>query len=381
MARKAQELTSKKYSEVVKQDAEQLRKVLSSVVMSSGVEDLKVVAIGTGTKCISHEHLSEHGLAVNDCHAEIVARRAFLRFLYIQLELCATGKDSIFEIAPSGKYKLRSDISFHLYISRAPCGDASKFGTVADQHPNRTSRGKTRAKIEGGEGSVLVPDTPHTWKGLQNGERLYIMSCSDKIARWNVLGTQGSLLSLYIDPIYFTSIIIGSAFNKEHLQRAINKRVDAIENLPKPFEVKQLLTFSVPVSMADRDKKSHSCSLNWSLGDDAELVDCNTGQQHISKLPSRLCKQSLFGSFVELWDKVASEGCKQAALQQLKLDGTHQVTAQHLQCILSYREFKALAKAYQDAKSQLFEHFEKEYGYWARKPPEQSNFKLRKPMM
>lgn len=47
----------------------------------------QVIAISTGTKCLSGEYISEQGLAVHDCHAEVIARRAFLRFLYAQLEL------------------------------------------------------------------------------------------------------------------------------------------------------------------------------------------------------------------------------------------------------------------------------------------------------
>lgn len=126
----------------------------------------EVVAMGTGTKCIAGDHLSDSGLAVNDCHAEVITRRALLRFFYAQLDLCSKGQteSSIFERKQNGKYTLKPGISFHLYISTSPCGDARVFspkeerGGVSDDHPQRRNRGLARVKIEAGEGTTPATD-------------------------------------------------------------------------------------------------------------------------------------------------------------------------------------------------------------------------------
>ena len=42
------------------------------------------------------------------------------------------------------------------------------------------------------------------------GERTISMSCSDKMAMWNVVGIQGALLTLFLmEPIYLRSIVVG----------------------------------------------------------------------------------------------------------------------------------------------------------------------------
>ncbi|KAK1344253.1 hypothetical protein QTO34_014818 [Cnephaeus nilssonii] len=174
------------------------RKVLAGIVMTTGtdVKDAQVICVSTGTKCINGEYMSDRGLALNDCHAEIISRRSLLRFLYTQLELYLNSKEdqkkSIFQKSERGGFRLKDTVQFHLYISTSPCGDARIFSPhepileePADRHPNRKARGQLRTKIESGEGTIPVRSNAsiQTWDGVLQGERLLTMSCSDKMAR------------------------------------------------------------------------------------------------------------------------------------------------------------------------------------------------------
>lgn len=125
-------------------------------------EHPEVVCVTTGSKVINGGCLSLEGSVLNDCHAEILARRALIHFLYDQIEAYASRpSESIFEQDKNGgqRLKLKDNILFHLYISSAPCGDARIFtlndaqDPLKDLHPNRLSRGTLRTKIESGEGS------------------------------------------------------------------------------------------------------------------------------------------------------------------------------------------------------------------------------------
>ena len=196
-----------KFSEVTDQLSSEYarRKVLAGVVMTSSAADSKVICVTTGTKCIAGEYLSDSGTTVNDCHAEILARRCLCRFLYLQIQQFTIGAESVFIPSDSGSgFALKPGIGFHLYVSSAPCGDARIFSpheaaskeleVADDKHPNRLARGQLRTKIESGEGTIPVQSSDsgvQTWDGIMLGERLLTMSCSDKLARMNVLGVQG----------------------------------------------------------------------------------------------------------------------------------------------------------------------------------------------
>ncbi|XP_078214908.1 double-stranded RNA-specific editase 1 isoform X7 [Callithrix jacchus] len=284
------------------------RKVLAGVVMTTGtdVKDAKVISVSTGTKCINGEYMSDRGLALNDCHAEIISRRSLLRFLYTQLELYLNNKDdqkrSIFQKSERGGFRLKDNVQFHLYISTSPCGDARIFSPhepileePADRHPNRKARGQLRTKIESGEGTIPVRSNAsvQTWDGVLQGERLLTMSCSDKIARWNVVGIQGSLLSIFVEPIYFSSIILGSLYHGDHLSRAMYQRISNIEDLPPLYTLNKPLLSGISNAEARQPGKAPNFSVNWTVGDSAiEVINATTGKDELGRA-SRLCSPPL----------------------------------------------------------------------------------------
>ncbi|EAX09359.1 adenosine deaminase RNA specific B1 [Homo sapiens] len=351
------------------------RKVLAGVVMTTGtdVKDAKVISVSTGTKCINGEYMSDRGLALNDCHAEIISRRSLLRFLYTQLELYLNNKDdqkrSIFQKSERGGFRLKENVQFHLYISTSPCGDARIFSPhepileePADRHPNRKARGQLRTKIESGEGTIPVRSNAsiQTWDGVLQGERLLTMSCSDKIARWNVVGIQGSLLSIFVEPIYFSSIILGSLYHGDHLSRAMYQRISNIEDLPPLYTLNKPLLSGISNAEARQPGKAPNFSVNWTVGDSAiEVINATTGKDELGRA-SRLCKHALYCRWMRVHGKVPSHLLRS------------KITKPNV-----YHESKLAAKEYQAAKARLFTAFIKAgLGAWVEKPTEQDQFSL-----
>ncbi|XP_075911150.1 double-stranded RNA-specific editase 1 isoform X2 [Petromyzon marinus] len=348
------------------------RKVLAGIVMTAGldVKDAQVISVATGTKCINGEYMSDRGLALNDCHAEIVARRALLRYLYTQLELHFSKEEekqtSIFVALEQGGFKLKEDIQFHLYISTSPCGDARIFSPHeasmdGDKHPNRKARGQLRTKIESGEGTIPVraSGAVQTWDGVLQGERLLTMSCSDKIARWNVLGIQGSLLSHLMKPIYLNSVILGSLYHGEHLSRAAYQRISDIWDLPSPYKLNRPMLSGISNAESRQAGKAPSFSANWSYGDGSlEVINATTGKNDLGRA-SRLSKHALFSRWLRVNRKLNT---------RIDLKGKRMNV---------YCEAKLAAEDYQGAKRQLNRAFHKaSLGAWMKKPIEQDQFSL-----
>lgn len=358
------------------------RKILAALVMKTEQERYgKVICFGTGNRCISGEHIRQDGTVLNDSHAEVITRRSFLRFLYQQLMDYYSGKeDTIIELDALGeKLQIKSNFTFHLYVSTAPCGDAAIFAhnsTVDDEAtPNPSTSGHNplfanniqgllRTKMEAGEGTIPIEDCCgiQAWDAVKQGNRLRTMSCSDKIAAWNVIGIQGALLSHFIHPIYINSITLGALYHHGHLSRAVCCRLEGKtafgDFLPAGYTLNHPQLGCVSTYKALREtEKTKPFGINWCYGDSKpEVTNALTGmcnEKAESCKLSRLCKASLFRCFKEL----CNLSKKEELLKQ------------------SYRTSKLNAYDYQQAKQRLYARFEElGRGTWLKKPSEEEEF-------
>ncbi|KAK4102972.1 hypothetical protein N658DRAFT_423017 [Parathielavia hyrcaniae] len=114
---------------------------LSGIVVE-GPNFLKCVALATGMKCLPASKVSQaNGVALHDWHAEVLAIRAFSRFLLNECRRLAQDSSAESEYllrrtreelpASSNNswhcqpFTWREDLTLHMYCSEAPCGDAS----------------------------------------------------------------------------------------------------------------------------------------------------------------------------------------------------------------------------------------------------------------
>lgn len=254
----------------------------------------------------------------------MLARRGFLRYLYEEIRsLQQNDRSRIFiRDKDSNKYVLRDEVSFHLLSSHVPCGDASIFPKISsydtpsstsfedtnssskrrmfedekivkklrsqskfclDDFANPENIGNVVSDINRTGAKCLPHDTKQDKKqpGIEyhivgvvrtkpgRGDPTLSVSCSDKILRWNCVGIEGALLSIFLSrPIHLSSIIVAShpsLYCKDAMKRAVIERNDFVKKLC--INPPQLLHSSIEFNFCKRRSEPHTkpspCSIIW----------------------------------------------------------------------------------------------------------------------
>ena len=228
-----------------------------ALVRRGAVEDTAVIALATGNKCIGVRDMRDDGSVLNDSHAETLARRALKYYLLREvaehrrlctrsstvmeataqgIDKCSFGMLSHDTSAAAGSFRLRPEVTLHLYISDSPCGDAAIYddGVVVSQSQGYRRTGAKLTDVSGvsetsaGAAAASLPLPSSSMQQLQLGavrtkpgrsdlpadKVTTSMSCSDKIARWTCVaagGLTGAMLAHELaEPLALSSIVVSA---------------------------------------------------------------------------------------------------------------------------------------------------------------------------
>ncbi|KAG0275075.1 tRNA-specific adenosine deaminase 1 [Linnemannia exigua] len=378
--------------------------------------EVECISLATGSKCLPQGKQSPRGDILNDCHAEVLARRGFNRWCLEEMRKSIEDPHNL-----RNKFKYSGDrghdpqqqdrplfemvspsSQFHLYVSQAPCGDATtaslaqvqseeswnafmsgqrtrSIATVQEATPdikdlpetpvtgskrarggldemlNAASRSAKLQKQDTGSKPNIHKNQSHsnhilgfrrgridydsvgvlrTKPGRIDSEPTLSMSCSDKIARWNILGLNSALVMPFLEkPIYLESIVTRELFDADALDRALFGRIQdclctdqaasGSTNSPHRISVhKSEIAFSFSKEIvSERGEQegitslpvASASSLSW-IASEPQMTEvlvngCKAGasakKQIQPKARSRLCKINMFESSIALWKLIS----------------------------------------------------------------------------
>ncbi|KAJ5764161.1 hypothetical protein N7533_002842 [Penicillium manginii] len=214
-------------------------------------ESLHCITITSGAKCLSASHIPRcRGLVLHDCHAEILAIRAFNHWLLTECHSLLTEErtaeqktDSVHNNRPASPFirrrqskeypnnaagestkwppfELQPDIKLYMYCTCAPCGDASMELCMASQEDatpweivqeKEYSTEESEGKMLDGRAHFSLLGVVRRKPARMDAESTRSKSCSDKLALRQVsslLSCETSRLVAPTESAYLAGLIL-----------------------------------------------------------------------------------------------------------------------------------------------------------------------------
>ena len=270
------------------------------VAYEKSTSRVKVASLGVGTKFVPPDvagsaFVSSRDDVIRDSHAEILARRNFLRYLYAEMnDSVAGGKmessgaavqyndDNNFSVLEmnDGWFRKRDDVEIHLYVSSAPCGSASlNLESSLNCFPHATRKG---TNVFSADNTIDDEKVPPGCVVLRGGVREAIgnpkqtLSCSDKIAIWCARGVQGSILtaSFIKEPIVLSSVSCSRKYDGDRLFEATYGRTccSSPSLNGKNYENKAMKNLCTQMASISIEFKERSVRARADVGESDESV-------------------------------------------------------------------------------------------------------------
>jgi len=289
-------------------DVRTSRQTVVAAIVLSHPDGCTCLALGAGTKTPTRAAVVAGGdAALRDCHAEVLAVRAFRRFLYASLQ--SDGNDA-FERTSTG-LRLRRG-ALYLYCSSAPCGNSTirrwaktkrevfrdLAGPPSEPHAPFKALTKEQVALLG----KRRPDDVEADGNLPPGcvpldnDVLRPHCCSDKVARWAAVGLAGALLSSFVEGARLAGVVVGRKYCFEHARRAFCCRVPHLQRHPALMGTGLLLDEGVYVANDGADFRDGRCYA-WARGEaGAEALDGSLGTT-VGGAPSTLCRTAFLAQY------------------------------------------------------------------------------------
>ncbi|MES1904824.1 MAG: Double-stranded RNA-specific editase B2 [Paramarteilia canceri] len=337
---------------------------------------VNLVSFAAGTGLVESKYCQQNGRIILNSHAVSLARRALKRYLWFEVLNANNDNSSSSFYIFNQKEKLifNENMDFILFTIKAPCGDASgnqSFETLNDDQSNCDHQDLWKDdsdKIE-----TTVPSSScnndvifQTFEDIQKYQ-LQLMSCTEKLSLWNILGYQGSLLNNFIETIYIPSIYYCGEISQEYMEWTTFEKLKEMyksKDLQLPvdfisFKSKWInLDEKNPLAdLCSHNKEADKFSINWYYPSPSpEVIDVSVGKSipldsediNYQFKPSQLCKAAFKYYFTKsqdlhTWFKA----------EKNKND--------------NYLQLKKINKDYNEAKYEILKLFcSTQYGIWVK---------------